>query len=336
MSVERNFEPFGNKEINKMTNREAMALPSFYQEESLDQKKLKDSNLKLRSLSPSILATIIESEERNFYDRLAAGTLLATLGDPRINCYNPSMISIPGDKNVTIGLSQNEVDSVYQRYKKLGVLKEWILKETPEINITMPSFKLAKYPVTNLEFREFLIETKFLELPSSWEFGSFPHSKSNCPVYTISAKAADSYCLWLSHKTGRKFRLPTEFEWEYAAAGPFQFEFPWGNTFESHLANTNETGLFQSSPVGLFPQGKSFFGHMDMAGNVEEYVSNDYFPYGEEIIQDDLSLALGTYRIARGGSFTRFEDLARCKRRHGRYPSPLYVMGFRLAEEETL
>ena len=93
-----------------------------------------------------------------------------------------------------------------------------------------------------------------------------------------------------------------------------------------------ESGLFQSSPVGIFSNGASYFGVMDMAGNVEEYVSNDYFPYGEETVQDDLALTLGQYRIARGGSFTRFEDLARCSRRHGRYPSDIYVMGFRLAE----
>jgi formylglycine-generating enzyme required for sulfatase activity len=70
-----------------------------------------------------------------------------------------------------------------------------------------------------------------------------------------------------------------------------------------------------------------------MAGNVEEYVADDYAPYpGAARVEDDLSRARGRYRVARGGGFTRYRDLARCKRRHGRFPKAIYVMGFRLAE----
>ena len=70
-----------------------------------------------------------------------------------------------------------------------------------------------------------------------------------------------------------------------------------------------------------------------MAGNVEEYVSNDYQPYsGGRNIADDLAVTQGAYRIARGGSFSRFGDLARCARRHGRYQRDIYAMGFRLVQ----
>jgi formylglycine-generating enzyme required for sulfatase activity len=72
-----------------------------------------------------------------------------------------------------------------------------------------------------------------------------------------------------------------------------------------------------------------------MAGNVEEYVADVYgrYPGSALAVCDDLVRARGRYRVARGGSFTRFRDLARCKRRHGRFPKPIYVMGFRLAED---
>ncbi|MBF3728094.1 SUMF1/EgtB/PvdO family nonheme iron enzyme, partial [Burkholderia pseudomallei] len=64
-----------------------------------------------------------------------------------------------------------------------------------------------------------------------------------------------------------------------------------------------------------------------------EYVADDYRPYpGGEAIADDLAVTQGGYRIARGGSFTRFGDLARCARRHGRYQRDIYAMGFRLVE----
>ena len=129
--------------------------------------------------------------------------------------------------------------------------------------------------------------------------------------------------------------MPTEAEWEYAAAGPSGYEFPWGNEFVADNANTAETGLFQSTPVGIFSRGDSPFGISDMAGNVEEYVAGNYAAYpGGEFIADHLVEIHGTYRIARGGSFARFRDLARTRRRHGHNPrSATYAMGFRLAED---
>jgi hypothetical protein len=332
MNVKLDFSPFKQKEINKMSHREAMGLPEYFKKGRIDQKKLENAIKGLSGLKKRLLVEIIESKKRDFYNRYAAGIILSALGDPRIDCFNPHMIPLNSNGKVLIGLPKNNVSEVYKKYKKIGVLEEWIQKETPEISTTILPFKIAKYPVTNSEYLEFLIDTKYPELPTSWEFGIYPSSKANCPVYTVSCEASDTYCLWLSKKTKRSFRLPTEFEWEFAAAGPLKKTFPWGDEFHPDLTNTVESGLFQSSPVGLFPEGASYFGAMDMAGNVEEYVSNDYFPYGEEMVQDDLSSTLGRYRIARGGSFTRFEDLARCTRRHGRYPSNIYVMGFRLAE----
>ena len=71
-----------------------------------------------------------------------------------------------------------------------------------------------------------------------------------------------------------------------------------------------------------------------MAGNVEEYVADDYAAYpGGAFIADHLVQIHGRYRVARGGSFARFRDLARTRRRHGFNPrSATYAMGFRLAE----
>jgi len=73
-----------------------------------------------------------------------------------------------------------------------------------------------------------------------------------------------------------------------------------------------------------------------MAGNVEEYVADTYRPYpGGESVDDHLVLALGEYRITRGGSFAWYGDLARTRRRHGSFPSPLYPCGFRVAASVT-
>ena len=85
--------------------------------------------------------------------------------------------------------------------------------------------------------------------------------------------------------------------------------------------------------MGAFLGGDSYYGVSDMAGNVEEYVSSNYTPYPNgQLITDHLVELNGQYRVARGGSFARFRDLARTKRRHGHNPrSATYAMGFRLA-----
>ena len=97
--------------------------------------------------------------------------------------------------------------------------------------------------------------------------------------------------------------------------------------------NTVEAGPLDTTPIGIYPAGSSPFGVQDMAGNIEEFVANDYHPYPRGVpVEDDLSRAHGSYRVARGGSFTRFGDLARCSRRHGFYGRAYYAIGFRLAE----
>ena len=90
--------------------------------------------------------------------------------------------------------------------------------------------------------------------------------------------------------------------------------------------------MHTTTPVGAFPAGGSPFGVLDQAGNVEEYVADAYRPYpGGPFVEDHLVETHGAYRVCRGGSFARFGDLARTRRRHGAFPSPLYPAGFRLA-----
>jgi formylglycine-generating enzyme required for sulfatase activity len=243
------------------------------------------------------------------------------------------MVALPGGA-VEIGLPAAEVAPVLERLSGLGLDRSWIEKECPRHTVVLAPFRIARYPVTNREYRDFLLATGHAELPSSWRFRQFPAERANHPVYTISASSADAYALWLAQTTGRGFRLPTEAEWEFAAAGPQGRAFPWGERFDADLANTGETGLFDTSPVGAFVGGESVFGLADMAGNVEEYVADDYAAYpGGPFIADHLVQIHGRYRVARGGSFARWRDLARTRRRHGHNPrSATYAMGFRLAE----
>ncbi|MDC9606774.1 formylglycine-generating enzyme family protein [Xenorhabdus griffiniae] len=160
--------------------------------------------------------------------------------------------------------------------------------------------------------------------------------KANHPVYSVTLFDIEKYIEWLNQKTHENYRLPTEVEWELAASGGKKREFPWGDKFNAFLLNTVETGIYMTTPVGMFSAGQSPFGVMDMAGNVEEFVDNNYYVYpGGKLQKDHLNGMTETYRVARGGSFARFSDLARTTRRHGKFPHfdrEIFAMGFRLAK----
>lgn len=315
-----------------MSDRERLGLPDHYQPGPLDA-AIEQATRDIYGSPAAALQHCLLDNDSPLANRIAAGNVLALLGDGRISVLDPAMCDIPGGE-VMIGLAPAQLADVMRNFAGLGLDQSWIAKECPRHCVVLRPFRLARYPVTNQEYRAFLQATGYPELPSSWHFRRYPHERSNHPVYNVSPQAADAYAAWLSATTGRAFRLPTEAEWEWAASGPDGLEFPWGNVFDAHRANTAETGLFRSSSVGTFRAGDSPFGVADMAGNVEEYVADHYAAYpGGDYVADHLVEIHGQYRVARGGSFARFRDLARTRRRHGHNPrSATYAMGFRLAE----
>ncbi len=330
---------------NQLSDRAAMGMPEHWV--SRLPADTFPRNRALLAATPDELVEICGCRTEPFGRRYVAGSLLAMIGDSRIRPQEPDMVEIPAAV-VRLGLPFDQVDRVVERWQSVGVLTDWIRKECPQHEATVAAFRLMRYPVTNLEYRRFLADTAGTasspdtalaadgagpQLPSSWRFGCYPAQLANHPVWTVRPKDADAYAAWLAARTGRAFRLPTEAEWEYAASGgdPAN-EYPWGATVQPDHANTVEDGPLCTTPIGCYPAGRSPFGIEDLAGNVEEYVADDYAPYpGGDQVTDDL-LVGGSYRIARGGSFTRFGDLTRCTRRHGWFDRSIYAIGFRLAE----
>ncbi|SMF32131.1 SUMF1/EgtB/PvdO family nonheme iron enzyme [Streptomyces sp. Amel2xC10] len=285
---------------------------------------------RLAGAGPRELAALVEDGSAALPDRLAAGGVLALLGDPRITAV-PAVCAVPGG-TVEIGLPEEDVPSVVGRWAHVGVEREWIEKETPVHRTELADYRITVHPVTNAEYQTFLHDTGHPVRPTTWYLGAYPYDRSNHPVAGVRAADADAYAAWLAVRTGLPWRLPTEAEWEYAAKGPDGLTHPWGDTFDPDAANTRETGLHTTTPVGAFPAGRSPFGALDMGGNVEEYVADSYRPYpGGPYVPDHLVQTMGEYRIARGGSFCRYGDLTRTRRRHGPFPGPLYPVGFRLA-----
>lgn len=315
---------------NQISPRSAMGLPNALVDRLGAEALMRNSDL--LSHCATALVETLESPVAALDRRYAAGAVLAFIGDPRIRPLMPQMIRQPGAR-VTLGLAPERAESVAAAWRHVGVTPEWIRKECPQYVANIAPFGLGRFPVTHFEFRLFLEDTGSQWLPTSWTLGTYPAHLANHPVWTVPPEAADAYVAWLSERTERRFRLPTEVEWEYAASVGDGREFPWGSSFEPQRANTVESGPLSTTPVGMYPLGRTATGIDDMAGNVEEYTGDEYRAYpGGTPIFDDLYSVRGNYRVARGGSFARYGDLARCQRRHGWFERPIYAMGFRVAE----
>lgn len=177
-----------------------------------------------------------------------------------------------------------------------------------EHTVTVQSFYLDKYEVTNAEYAEFIKDSGWpapaidQKVTGSywqpWNGNNPPPGRERWPVANVSPKDVEAFAAWLSKRDGVVYRLPTEEEWEFAARnGSRDSFFPWGNSWEEGRANINE----KKSPVevGSFPQGATLTGVQDMVGNVWEWTSAKAHFY-------DTStplLAVKNARVQRGGSF---------------------------------
>lgn len=215
-----------------------------------------------------------------------------------------------------------------------GQLRCWLMKEYPRHRVAVDPFAISRFPVTNEQFRRF-VRCTGVEPPESLVLGE-PHGH---PVWGVSYDDACLFCAWLSAETETSFRLPTEREWEYAARGPSELEYPYGDHFDASCCNTAEAGIGHTTPVDRYPNGASGWGVIDMAGNVEEWTAGVYRPYpGGTAVYDHLAAQNGWgYRVLRGGNFARGGDLARCARRHGPHSGLEYrYRGFRIVAYERL
>lgn len=254
--------------------------------------------------------------------RIVAATSLAAVGGQpfwKLPYGEPEWVEISAGK-FTMGSGPNE---------PLG-----IFDEIPQHQLDLPIYWIARVPITNAQYELFLRANGY-EIPDYWEDGRVPPGLESLPVVDITWNDAMAYSQWLAQSTGKSVTLPSEAEWEKAARGMVGAQyFPWGDSYVPSFCNGEELALGTATPVGIFPEGASPYGVLDMSGNVFEWTRScrENYPYipsdGREIFESTNKKRI---MIIRGGSFFGNKLWQRCAARYGRdSDSRVNDLGFRV------
>jgi formylglycine-generating enzyme required for sulfatase activity len=260
-------------------------------------------------------------------------------GESRIDLKGIEQVYVPPGIFM-MGTNDEEKNQVKSLNPPAFVIGE-LSSEQPkhEVQITY-GYWIDKYEVTNDAYQAFVNDSGYYKLEywsaegkkwlSTKPAGLLPINTgkevANLPRVLITWYEAQAYANW------RGGRLPLEAEWEFAARGPKSNIYPWGNTFDSKKVNViGSSGL---TPVGNSPDGASWIGALDMAGNAMEWV-NDWLDTGyyKNCPHDNPpGPATGTIKIEKGGWWGSNFGVARSAYRHFEDP-PTYGdkhIGFRI------
>jgi formylglycine-generating enzyme required for sulfatase activity len=275
-------------------------------------------------------------------ERAEAGDTLGRLGDPR---FREDAWYLPDEP--LLGFVEISEGSFV-----MG--SEAREREQPQHKLTLPTYYIARYPVTVAQFRAFVEDSGYEPRDSDSLRGVDNH-----PVRYVTWYDALAYCDWLTQKLrewektpeplatllredGWVVTLPSEAEWEKATRGSEDNRrYPWGKETDPNRANYDDTGIGTTSAVGCFPGGGSPCGAEDLSGNVWEWTRSlwgtswsepDFgYPYDPADGRENLEAGDDVRRVLRGGSFDYTAVFVRCAAR-GRW-NPYFRLrnfGFRV------
>ena len=228
------------------------------------------------------------------------------------------MVLISG-ANFEMGTDKTDIPKLQEMFNIKRV--ELFQEETPQHKVKIDSFYLDKTEVTNADFKKFLGNNpawqkdkipaefhngKYLQ---DWNSNDFPKEKANHPVVFVSWYAAVAFC----QSQGK--RLPTEADWEFAARGGISGkQFPWGDEMpDKTRTNFGASEIGAATVVGSYPANG--YGLFDMAGNVWEFLADEWQKYptdielqinpvaGGDFFLNDSYRQIKTRRVIRGGSY---------------------------------
>lgn len=256
----------------------------------------------------------------------------------------PEVVSVPAGPFV-FGSDRAEREAAYRLDEAAyghRVTREnrWYENEFPRGEKRLPAFEITRDPITNAQYAAFVADTGHAppdvdaetwkgyglihpyerSRKFAWIGGRMPAGRQDHPVVMVSIADARAYAGWLSRRTGRRWRLPDELEWEKAARGTDGRRFPWGDAFDPAKLNSHDRGPFETVPVGSFPKGASPFGLRDAAGQVFEWTRTE---------------SRAGFYVVKGGSWDD-KGCGTCRpaARHSRPADIKHILiGFRLVRE---
>jgi formylglycine-generating enzyme required for sulfatase activity len=197
--------------------------------------------------------------------------------------------------------------------------------ERPLHKVTVSDFSISQTEVTVKQWKQY-VQNVGMRMPEPPAWGW----EDSHPIVNVTWEEAQAYCKWLSAKTKKNYRLPTEAEWEYAArGGKHANNFPYSGSASAdavawYSANSNTThpvATKKSNGLGLY----------DMSGNAWEWCG-DYFSKYSPASSDNPHKASGIFVVRRGGSWDDVKKRARITYRMGNTPRRSYhTLGFRVA-----
>ena len=199
--------------------------------------------------------------------------------------------------------------------------------------VTIPAFALSKYEITFDEWDACVADGGcggYRPEDNGW-------GRGKNPVINVSWADATAYAEWLSRKTGKAYRLPSESEWEYAARAGTTTAFSFGETLTADQANIdgspNGQNRQRTTPVGSFPANA--FGLHDMHGNVWEWIDDCFVDeYTAQTPSDGAPFRRPECQghVMRGGSWEDYLGEARSGARVGAFTDDAYPSdGIRVA-----
>jgi formylglycine-generating enzyme required for sulfatase activity len=225
-----------------------------------------------------------------------------------------------------------------------------------EHQVTLPTFEIARYPLTNAQWQLFMdgggynpnapwwgaagrawLRKDGRTQPSQWNDERFGIVYPNQPVVDITWYEAVAFCRWLTQHQGYNpdgyiYLLPSEAEWEYAARRATRRIYPWGNEEPDAERANYEITYNGTSAVGCFPAGATpEDGICDLAGNVWEWTRSEYrsYPYNPDDGREDMDAPAKKRFTLRGGGWYNPSNNLRASYRY--YFTPDNLIGCRLA-----
>lgn len=196
--------------------------------------------------------------------------------------------------------------------------------EQPVHAVTLDGFWIGQTEVTNAQYTR-CVEANICTPANNTRWNDPAYADH--PVANVDWEQANQYAAWAGG------RLSTEAEWEKAARGTDQRSYPWGDQVADPQRLNYNFVHGDTTPVGQYTDGASFYGVLDMAGNVEEWVADWYAAdyYASSPGQNPPGPAAGSQRVVRGGSFNSNGFDVRATARDRAFPNVDYPsVGFRV------